>query len=55
MEPSSPAYLGIDGPEARLVLVHLEVELAVGDGQGSLRHHGRCHQLSAGAEVDRAW
>lgn len=45
------SYLWIDGLEARLVLVHLEVELGVGDGQGAFHHHGRSHKMSAGAEV----
>lgn len=49
------SYLRIDGPEARLVLVHLEVELGGGDGQGAFHHHGRSHQLDAGAQVYWAW
>lgn len=44
-------YLWIDGLEARLVFIHLEVELGGGDGQGASHHRGRSHQLSAGAQV----
>lgn len=50
----SASYLGIDGLVARIFLVHLEVELGGGDGQGSSEHRRRSHQLSAGAEVHRA-
>lgn len=49
------SYLRIDGLEGRIVFVHLEVELGGGDGQGAFRHHGRSHQLRAGAEVYWAW
>lgn len=49
------SYLWVDGLEARVLLVHLEVELRGGDGQGSLHHHGRRHHVSAGAHVDWAW
>lgn len=44
----SHSYLWIDGLEARLVFIHLEVELGGGDGQGAFHHHGRSHQLSTG-------
>lgn len=49
------SYLWIDGLEARLVFIHLEVELGGGDGQGAFHHHSRSHQLSAGAQVYWAW
>lgn len=49
------SYLWIDDFEARLVFIHLEVELGGGDGQDALHHHGRSHQLSTGAQVYWAW
>lgn len=52
---SSLSYLWIDGLEARLLFIHLEVELGGGDGQGAFHHRSRSHQLSAGAQVYWAW
>lgn len=49
------SYLWIDGLEALVVLIHLEVELGGGDGQGAFHHHGRSHELRTGAQVYRAW